>query len=364
MEITAKNTSNHDYPHRSGKIQSVTGLLSPSALGKTMVHEHLSMNFDVAFVEPIAEDLQKSFMPFSMEALGWIRYNPYSHKPNLQLNDIECEKAIIDEMKHYQSIGGNSIVECTTHGISRKAQFLFDLSMLTGVNIIAGTGYYVAAAQNYKLFEEPVEQLAEVMRTEQLEGCMEAREVRCGLIGEIGCSYPLHSFEKRVLEAAAVVQTELKCPVSIHPGRDPASPGQILRCFLEAGGRADQVSLCHLDRTLIRDDHLFDFAAMGSYLEFDLFGIECSHYQLNRQFDMPSDAQRISRLYQLIAEGYEDKILISQDIHTKHRLAKFGGHGYSHILENIVPKMRERGIEEGTLENILIKNPSRWLTYL
>lgn len=72
--------------------------------------------------------------------------------------------------------------------------------------------------------------------------------------------------------------------------------------------------------TLIRDDHLIDFAGMGSYLEFDLFGIECSHYQLNRQFDMPSDAQRISRLYELIAEGYEDKILISQDIHTKHRL--------------------------------------------
>ena len=59
---------------------------------------------------------------------------------------------------------------------------------------------------------------------------------------------------------------------------------------------------------------------MGSYLEFDLFGVECSHYQLNGQVDMPSDAQRINRLYQLIVEGYEDKLLISHDIHTKHRL--------------------------------------------
>jgi phosphotriesterase-related protein len=59
---------------------------------------------------------------------------------------------------------------------------------------------------------------------------------------------------------------------------------------------------------------------MGSYLEFDLFGVECSHYQLNRKVDMPSDAQRINYLYQLIGEGYEDKLLISHDIHTKHRL--------------------------------------------
>ena len=65
---------------------------------------------------------------------------------------------------------------------------------------------------------------------------------------------------------------------------------------------------------------MFDFASMGSYLEFDLFGIECSHYQLNREVDMPSDAERVHRIHQLIVEGYENKLLISHDIHTKHRL--------------------------------------------
>jgi hypothetical protein len=36
--------------------------------------------------------------------------------------------------------------------------------------------------------------------------------------------------------------------VSIHPGRDPASPEQILRVFMEAGGDAGKVAMCHLDR--------------------------------------------------------------------------------------------------------------------
>ena len=32
--------------------------------------------------------------------------------------------------------------------------------------------------------------------------------VRCGVIGEIGCSYPLMDVEKRALQAAAIAQTK------------------------------------------------------------------------------------------------------------------------------------------------------------
>ena len=38
-----------------------------------------------------------------------------------------------------------------------------------------------------------------------------------------------------------------------------------------------------------------------------------------------SDAQRIGLIQSLIGEKYEDKILVAHDIHTKHRLEKFGG---------------------------------------
>lgn len=38
------------------------------------------------------------------------------------------------------------------------------------------------------------------------------------------------------------------------------------------------------------------------------------------RFDMPSDAQRMDKVTFLASEGYEDRILLSHDIHTKHRL--------------------------------------------
>lgn len=63
-----------------------------------------------------------------------------------------------------------------------------------------------------------------------------------------------------------------------------------------------------------------EFAELGSYMEFDLFGTEVSCYQLNEAVDIPSDAQRIQTIKSLLSEGYEDKIVISHDIHTKHKL--------------------------------------------
>ena len=168
--------------------------MEPIELGKTLVHEHLSMNFEVAYVQPDDQiDANNINLPFQLENLGWIRYKPYSHRPNLLLNDADCEEAIIAEMHNYKQLGGSSLVECTTHGIYRKASFLREISQKTGVNIIAGTGYYVAAShRDEALLSLPIEKLAEVIRSEIIDGCPEAADVRCGIIGEIGCSWPLH----------------------------------------------------------------------------------------------------------------------------------------------------------------------------
>ena len=63
-----------------------------------------------------------------------------------------------------------------------------------------------------------------------------------------------------------------------------------------------------------------ELAAEGAYVEFDLFGTECSHYDLQPSIDMPSDAERIRRLKLLIDNGFENRVLISHDLHSKHGL--------------------------------------------
>jgi len=42
---------------------------------------------------------------------------------------------------------------------------------------------------------------------------------------------------------------------------------------------------------------------------------------------------------------------------------EFGGHGFSHIINNIVPKMKTRGFTQDEIDTILIKNPTNWLKF-
>lgn len=42
---------------------------------------------------------------------------------------------------------------------------------------------------------------------------------------------------------------------------------------------------------------------------------------------------------------------------------KYGGHGFSHILQTIVPMMKTRNVSQEDIEKILIHNPRTWLTF-
>ena len=61
----------------------------------------------------------------------------------------------------------------------------------------------------------------------------------------------------------------------------------------------------------------------GCYCQFDLFGTENSYFQFEPSLDFPNDAERIERIHSLIQERFENKILVSHDIHTKHRLVNY-----------------------------------------
>ena len=160
-------------------------------MGKTLVHEHLSVNYEKAFCQPLERDVSKSTMPIGMANIHWLRNNLYSHRLNLRLNDADAGEAIMEEMVEYKAAGGGSVVDCTIQGIERNVQFLRQVNEKTGVNVIAGTGYYTAVFQNAALLDLSVEQLADVMRSEIVDGCIDAPDIRCGIIGEIGCSWPL-----------------------------------------------------------------------------------------------------------------------------------------------------------------------------
>lgn len=305
-----------------------------------------------------------------MRNLGFIRQYPYASHYNINFEDDDTHRAVFDDIKQFHQFGGSSIVENTTHGIKRNMNLLYQVGKQTGVNVIAGTGHYLEMTQETKALSLSVEEMTQLYYNEIVGGVdvqvspSEILNIKCGFIGEVGSVFPITNFERRSILATAEVQKQLKCGVSFHPGRDQNAPFEILRIYLEAGGDANKCVMSHLDRTLLSDEKLLEFSSeFDCYCQMDLFGTEVSWYQLNPLADMPSDAQRVLRLKLLADEGKIDRILMSHDIHTKHRLVNFGGHGFSHLINNVKPKMLVKGFTEDDVDTIMVKNPAKWLAF-
>ncbi|XP_033175888.1 phosphotriesterase-related protein isoform X1 [Bombus impatiens] len=345
----------------SDSVETVLGKKDANQLGRTLTHEHLSLNFATFYVQPPGH--LKRFLDGKIELrnFGMLKQYPYSSPYNLIYNDQCTEDAILEDVRLYKEFGGGTIVENSNYGLQRNIPFMRKVSQVTGINVIAGTGYYVSATQTKEDLLK--EDMYDVMLKEMTIGCEEYPDVKTGFIGEVGSTWPITPFEKRAIQATGEVQQQLKCPVSFHPGRDAAAPLEIMRIYQEAGGDAKKAILSHLDRTIPSPEDLLQFADDAKcYCQFDLFGSECSFYQLNPSVDMISDAQRIDRVKYFRNDQKLDRVLLSHDIHTKHRLMEFGGHGFSHILNNVVPKMTLKGFTSEEIDTLTIHNPRTWLT--
>ncbi|XP_038223492.1 phosphotriesterase-related protein [Zerene cesonia] len=346
----------------SAKVQTVLGDIHPSALGRTLTHEHLSMEFTHFYREPPKKIADKFQTGFSLENVGFHRQYPYSSENNLILNDLKAKEAVLNDVLAYKKYGGGTIVENTTEGIKRDIDFYKEISEKSNVHIIAGTGYYIADVQNNSTMGCTTEDMYNHMLKEFTEGCVDYPTVKAGFLGEIASVWPIKEFERKAIKAAGEVQAQIGCGVSFHPHREPEAPFEIIRLYAEAGGKVDKTVMSHLDRTLLDFEKLSEFSELGTYCQFDLFGVEVSYYQLNIATDMPSDAQRLNMIKGLVDDGKENRVLMSHDVHTKHRLIDFGGHGYCHIINNVLPQMKAKGFSQTQIDKITIENPAEWLT--
>ena len=287
-----------------GLVQTVLGLIPPSELGATTTHEHLYIDF--SFMYRPAQDSPSEKLadaPITLENLGWIRRNYYSNRSNLQLMDLDTT---IREVRKYSEVGGGAIVDATTTGIGRKPDALAQISLESAVHIIMGAGFYVEAVHPEDMDERSVDGLAREIIGDIFEG-VEGSGVRAGIIGEIGCTWPLASNERKSLSAAAIAQSETGAAILVHPGRHPDAPLEILELLARGGADICRVIMGHLDRTVFEFDALQSIAASGCYLEWDLFGNEGSYYPL-AEIDMPSDAQRLDFIKRVADAGYSDRI--------------------------------------------------------
>jgi phosphotriesterase-related protein len=352
----------------SGKVQTVLGTIEPECLGVTLPHEHFLIDQTlggVYFVEP--ESLSEralAHQPVTLENLTWVRYHTKDSLDNQVLDNVDMA---IKEALLFKLEGGSTVVDQTNCGIGRDARALARISRATGLNIVMGSGYYADSPKTSdRVSKMGEEAIAEEIVADFTQG-VDGTRVRAGIIGELGCSWPLRPNEAKGLRAGALAQTLTGAAVTVHPGRNDGAPLEIVEVLSGAGADLNRVVINHMDRCGYSLETRLSLLKAGCYIEYDLFGFE-GYYPARVALaegklpDMPNDLGRIKEILDLIERGFLERILLSHDIGMKVMLTSYGGWGYAHLLREVVPLMQVYGVTDEQVYTMMVENPKRLLT--
>ncbi len=341
------------------KVQSVTGPLERKDLGVVSPHEHVFIDISAFYQKREIKDFDNSEnVKVAIENLGVLNRDPYALKDNLKMMDFDVQQK---ELTYFKRAGGNTIVDCTTNGIGRNPENLKKISENTGVNIIAGAGYYVASTHPAELHNMTLEQIADTI-VHEVEVGLDGTSIKAGIIGEIGIE-SFNDDEHRILHASGIAQQKTGVGVNVHINPWTVNGIEAADILLQENVPADKICISHID-VEGKLDYIKALLDKGVYVEFDNFGKE---YYVDRDARREgyglfiTDIERIRLLKSLIKDGYLDQIFLSCDVCLKTLLRTYGGWGYDHLLRNLVPVMLEEGITQKEIDTMLIKNPADFL---
>lgn len=330
-----------------GFVRTVTGDRPTADFARVAVHEHVL--FDIT-----PPDRRGTAAPDITPETRWqTDYRSNENPANAAQTDVAAATA---ELALFAEDGGDLIVDQSVAGLARDAAGLAAASAASGCAVVACAGTYTAAFLDDATRALSAQALAERFTAEVAEG-LDGGSVRAGLIGEIGCSWPLEPVERRALQAAARAQAATGTGISVHPGRNPAAPFEIVATLEAAGADLSRVAICHMDRTWPEGGREVELARTGVLVEWDFFGVESSHYWMDPDVELPNDRARIRRIAALFDAGLGDRVLVSHDICTRTRMRRWGGHGYGHIFRNVEPLMARMGLDRDAIRRLVRDNP-------
>ena len=352
-------------PDLSGKILTVRGPIEPAELGKTLMHEHILIDFQKpAHLTGVkrgqhrditaATDLGLFYQPVSLKNLSAVRNGVAPNRDNLDLSDIDVA---IDEVLHFKRWGGTTIVDVTSIGLGRDPTALVQVANATGLNIVMGAGYYQKQFHPPDMGERTVEQLTDVIIADVTVGA-DGTSVRSGIIGEVGINgNPLNADEIKSIRAAARASRATGAAISFHVGGYMEEKFTVIDTVIAEGVDVARVIMGHSNSIAKNVPFMKRLLERGVYIQFDTLG------RMGSRLGGVKDGDVAQGIVELVKLGYEDRILLSQDVCHKIEIKRYGGTGFSYILEFVLPELKRRGVTDSQVYKMMVENPARVLTF-
>jgi len=339
----------------SGKVMTVLGQIPVEKLGVTLMHEHILLDASSWWKRPCCgSEIALAERPIDVGMLGELRMNPFLNRDNCQLVDVDVA---IGELMLFVELGGETVVDPTNLGIGRDPRALQRIARRTGLNIVMGAGFYLEPSHPDYVRRMSVDEIARLIARDCGAVADDMPIVSAGIIGEIGISKDFTAEEEKVLRAAARASSMSGVPLSIHLPAWERHGHRVLDVIQSEGGDLGHTVLCHMNPSLGDPGYQRSIADRGAFLEYDMIGMD--FFYADQQAQSPCDEENAIAICRLVDDGYLGSILMSQDVFLKMMLVRYGGFGYGYILKHFVPRLKRHGMDQRTIDAILIGNPRR-----
>jgi phosphotriesterase-related protein len=299
------------------QVMTVKGPIAPDALGVTLPHEHVLVDFIGA--DKVSRD----------------RYNP-----------DEVFEVALPYLKQARGLGCQTLVECTPAYLGRDPALLRRLSDASGLHLLTNTGYYGAASDKYvpeHAFRETADQLAARWIAEWKDGIGDSG-IRPGFI-KIGVdSGTLSDIDRKIVTAAARAHLATGLTIGSHTGDGAAAMDQ-LDVLRKEGVDWSAFIWIHAQNEPNPDVHA-KAAEGGAWVEFDGVG--------------PDTVPRhVEAVVALRKRRLLRRVLLSQDAGWYHVGEPRGGkfRGYDHLFTHFLLELKNAGVLQNDVLQMTIANP-------
>ena len=318
------------------QVQTIRGPVDAATLGPTLMHEHV-------FV--LGEEMRQN----------------YGDYPNHWDEDARVADAVA-KLTECKGRGIDTIVDPTVIGLGRYIPRIQRINEQVDINIVVATGiytyndvpfqfHYTGPGLLFDVAEPMVEMFVKDIRDGIADTGVKAAFLKCA-IEEQGLTPGV----ERVMRAVGQAHVETGVPITVHTNPHTESGLVAQKVLASEGVDLTKVVIGHSgDSTDL--DYLCRIADAGSYLGMDRFGLDVL---------LPFE-NRVDTVAELVRRGYAERMVLAHDaacfidwFEEGAKAAAVPNWNFTHISDDVIPALVERGVTEQQVATMMVDNPRRY----
>ena len=313
-------------------VETVNGPIEADELGRTLIHEHFRTTDEA--------------MRFQF--------------PHLYDEDAEWEAALADA-NAVKGHGIQTVVEPSAMFLQRDASFSKRVADESGLNVVLATGVYTYNHLPQPLMNRDEDALAEIF-VHDIEQGIQGTDIKAAFLKCAADAEGVTDNVAKVHRAVARASNRTGRPIMAHSHPSSGTGLEQMKVFEEEGVDPAKVQIAHTGDTDDLD-YIEKLLERGPWIGMDRYGLDLF---------LPTD-KRNATVLALLERGYADRMFLSQDfcstidwfppeVQEHLKANEVPDWSMTFLFESVIPYLKENGMTDEQLDQMMVENPKRWLT--